>query len=319
MHAFIHAPAARALAPILLAVSASHVWATEVEWLPSWKAKDRAAYEVTRCKPIKAEGQTVDTCVKGRLDIVVLRANATSSLQRWNSDILGEALASSGLAPEALATLREAMRFSMDIEFDGAAQPVRLLNGDEIRQKLKAVYSMRTLSKDGKPLDAKALAATEAFVGQLLGSDARLLALMAKDANILYSPLGGSFTIGQTVQVESSMPSPFGSAPFKSTLSVTTQAGGAGTRELQLDIIEDLDRNSLAAALDDIVKPLVGNLGKPEAAAEMRAAFSSMTLRRNSRYRIQPASSWPLLVNWRQSLEVSGQSRLEVTEFKRLQ
>lgn len=309
----------RRITTALLALAAFHAHAADVEWLPQWKADDNAAYAVERCRKSNDPKRPVDACAKGTLEIEVLRADDKGSLQRWKTDTVIDGLVSSGLPAEAVAAFSKASGLAMDIEFDESAQPVRLVNANEVRALLDSVAdALTTASSGSKPLDPKVAAGVKALMSQLTSTDDRLLALAAKDARILYSPLGGSFPLGETVRIKSSMPSPFGTAPIQSTLSITTQAAAPESKELELQLDEDVDRAAMLEAMDAMLKPLIQAAGRPEAAAEIRKAMSSMTMRRLTTYKVQPHSPWATQVRWSQTVEVSGRQRVDSTEFKRV-
>lgn len=308
----------RLVATILFSLAAFQARAADVEWLPQWKTGDKAAYEVERCRKSNDPRKPVDVCAKGSLQIEVLRADAKGSLQRWKTDTVIDGLASSGLPPETVAAFGRASSFAMDIEFDDAAQPVRLVNASEVRALLDSMVGTLTTSPPGgQPLDPKLAAGVKALMSQLTGTDDRLLALAAKDARILYSPLGGSFPVGQTVQVQSSMPSPFGTAPIQSTLRITTQAGAPDSKDIELQLDEDIDRAAMLEAMDAMLKPMIQAAGRPEAAAEIRKAMSSMTMRRATTYKVQPDVPWAAHVRWQQTVDVSGRKRVDSSEFRR--
>ena len=308
----------RLLAAALLTFAALQAHAADIDWLPSWKTNDKATYDVNRCRRSNDPAKPVDACAKGTLEIEVLRADDKGSLQRWKTDTVIDGLASSGLPPEAVASLGKASSLAMDIEFDESAQPVRLVNAQEVRAMLDSVVNALTTSPvGGKPLDPKVAAGVKAMMSQLTSTDDRLLALATKDARILYSPLGGSFPEGETVRVKSSMPSPFGTAPLQSTLNITTKATGAAGKDVELQLDEDIDRAAMLEAMDAMLKPMIQAAGRPEAAAEIKKAMSSMTMRRSTTYKVQPDSSWAQQVRWSQTVEVSSRQRVDSIEFSR--
>jgi hypothetical protein len=305
----------RIIATALLACTVLHANATDVEWLPGWKTNDKAAYEVERCKKSEDPAKPADACLKGRLEIEVLRADSHGSLQRWKSNTVIEGLAGSGLAADALA---KASSVVMDIEFDDFAQPVRLVNASEVRAMLDSVVNaLTTAPADGKAPDTKTSTAVKALMSQLTSSDERLLALATKDASILYSPLGGSFSVGETVRVQSSVPSLFGTAPIQSTIAITTKAATSDNSELELQFDEDIDRAAMLEAMDTLLKPLIQAAGRPEAAAEIKKAMASMTFSRLATYKVLVNSPWATQVQWRQTVEAGGRQRLESIAFKR--
>ncbi|MCM5682584.1 hypothetical protein M8A51_23890 [Schlegelella sp. S2-27] len=154
-------------------------------------------------------------------------------------------------------------------------------------------------------------------MAQLTGTDERLLSVAARDAAVLYSPLGGSFPEGETVRMTSSMPSPFGGGSIQSTMSISTRATEPAGAAMELQVDEEIDRAALAEVTGELLQPMIQAAGRPEAAEEMRKALASMTLRRATTYRVQLSSSWAQHVHWQQTTEVTGRQRVDSLEFKR--
>ncbi|WP_280155934.1 hypothetical protein [Piscinibacter sp. XHJ-5] len=303
----------------LLACPVIHVRAADIEWNANWKAGERAVYEVERCRRSSDPAKPTNNCAKGRLEIAVLRADDKGSLQQWKSDTAFRQLAEGRMTPEAIAAMEKAQNLAAEIEFDASAQPVRLVNAKDVRAMLdSAMHALTEPSPGRKELDPKVVEQVRAAMSQLTAHDERLLALAAKDATVLYSPLGGSFTPGKTVQLESSIPSPFGTAPLQSTLSLTTRVTDASRKTMELQLDEEIDRRALLEAMDSLVTPLIASAGGAEKAKEVRAAMSTMTLRRTTTYQVNLGSSWATSVRTRQTLDISGRQRVDTAEFRRI-
>ena len=304
------------LAIALLGLTTLPARATDIEWRPSWKADDKAGYDVKRCR--KADGpRPVDACTTGKIEILVLRADEKGSVQRWQSEVLGDGLSRLGLSTDLAELLGKASRTPVDIEFNQLVQPVRLVNAKEVRAMFESVIDAVTTSSavDKHP---KAAAAVKSLVAQLVSTDDKLLALSIKDPSVIYSPLGGVFPLGETVRVRSSMPSPFGATPIQSTMSITTHASDPASRDVRMTIDEEVDRAVLDSLVDAMIKPMLQQAGgQPEVIEEVRKAMSSMTIKRSSRYQVRLDSSWPLSVVWNQSIEGAGRHRTETVEFTR--
>ncbi|RZL00230.1 MAG: hypothetical protein EOP36_16485 [Rubrivivax sp.] len=235
------------LATALLTLTTLSAHATDIEWQPSWKANDQATYEVKRCR--KANGpRPVDACATSQIEILILRADGQGSVQRWKTAALGEGLAGMGLPPEMASVMDKASRTAMDIEFNESVRPVRLINAQEVRSVLESVTGALTASSLMKA-DPRLAATVKAMMSQLVSTDDKLLALSTKDPGILYSPLGGRFSVGRTVRTRSSMLSPFGSTPIESTVSITTEAKDTTSREVALTVDEDIDREAFASTV----------------------------------------------------------------------
>lgn len=308
----------RHLATALFACTVLHAPAAEVGWLPRWKTNDTASYEVERCRKSNAPGKPVNACLKGQLEIEVLRADSKGSLQRWRSNAIVDELTGSGLPAEAAAALGEASSLALDIEFDDVAQPIRLVNATEVRVLLdKTTDALTAATADDKALDPKLVAGVKALMSHLTSTDERLLAMVSRDVGILYSPLGGSFTVGETVSIPSSIPSPFGTAPLRSTIAVTTSLAKPDGAELELQLAEDIDRAGLLEVMDEMLKPLIQATDKPEAAAEMKRAMSSVIIQRFTTYKVVPDDAWASHVYWRETIEVGSRQRVTTLTFKR--
>lgn len=257
-----------------------------------------------------------NTCVKSQLDIEVLRVDAKGSLQRWNSDRVIDALP----VPIDLAVaVARAPRVAMDIEFDDTAQPVRLVNGAEIRSLLNSGLEAVTQEGPGKkPLDPARAAVVKTLVSKVTDSDESLLALVALDVTILYSPIGSSFPLGKTVSAPSSLPSPFGSGRVQSTIAATAKAAAPDGTSLELSLVEDIDRAAFTKAADAAVKEMIPAASRPEAMAKMKKRMESLKVRRVATYTSRLGSPWAAQVQWRQTIESDGLVRVDAVDFKRV-
>jgi hypothetical protein len=305
------------VAASVAALSAFGAHAADIDWLPNWAAQDKAVYEVKRCRQSNGP-KPVDLCGTSQLEILVLQSDIKGSVQRWRSGGLVEGLAASGLSPEMAALLKKASQTPMDIEFDESAQPVRLRNAKEVRAMFDAVIQGLTSAPEIKGADPRLPAMVKDTVARLVDTDEKLLALSSKDASILYSPLGGRFPDGETKRLRSAMPSPFGTAPIGSMVSITAQLPDPAGREMQLAIDEDIDPAAIGGLVDEMIKPMLQNLGRPEAIAEVRKALLGMTMSRSTRYRINLDSAWPMNVTWKQSIETGDRHRIDQIEFRRI-
>jgi hypothetical protein len=113
------------------------------------------------------------------------------------------------------------------------------------------------------------------------------------------------------------MPSPLGTAPVQSTIRITTHAG-TSDKDIEVQLDEVVDRAAMLEAVEAMLKPMIQAAGRPEAAAEIKKAMSSMTMRRAATYKVQPDVPWAAHVRWQQTVEVAGRQRADSSEFKRV-
>lgn len=309
----------RRLAVLLLAISTFQTRADQVEWLPRWSAGDKSTYEFERCKTRKDSSKPLNACIKGKIDIEVLRADAKGSLQRWILDSAVEGLLGNLASADVQSAVRDAAHIELEIEFDDAAQPLRLINAEEIRGRMHAATeAVLSASSEGQPRDPKVTEGVRKLMGQLMSSDASLLALVAKDAHILYSPLGGSFELGELVRGRSTMPSPFGGHSIESNVEIKAQMSQAAEPVLVLQVDETIDRGSLLAMAEQVLLPTVRASGKPGAEEMARKAFSAVNLSRRAVYVARLESPWAQQVDWTQTAEAEGAQRVETVTLRRL-
>lgn len=285
----------------------------DIDWLPSFKANERVAYEVKRCRKVDHPTRPVDACHTGVIEIEVLSANDAGSRQRWSSDAMLDRGSLPAPAQDALAVTAN---FAMEFEFNADAQPVRVVNAAALRAKLDEALDVMLAPRDGKAPDPKLAAGVKTLMTQLTSTDEKLLALAGKDASILYSLLGGVYRPGTTLEFKSSLPSPFGTAPLQSAVRVATQRTAAPAPPLEIQVDEDIDREALLQAIEAVVQPLLQS--QPGAAGELRKAMSSMTMKRVTTYQVKPDEPWPVSVRFRQTVDVQGRRRVDDTEYRRV-
>lgn len=302
---------------LLTCVLALPAHAADVAWLPRWGSQGKAAYDVERCKRETVGDRRQDVCVKGRIEIEVLRSDSRGSLQRWKSDTMIDGL-SVGAIPEAAAQgIRKVAGMALDIEFDNDAQLVRLVNEAEVRSALQGVVgALARVPVDGSSAQAMRLDVLRSMMSQIIRTQQGLLALVGKDADILYGPLGAPLPIGRTVRVDGTLPSPFGGA-FRSAIDFSARPAASGSEGFDLQIDQTADRASMVEAMQGLLKSMKES-GSSGLALETREGMESLTdFSRSTTYRVQLASPWASHVRWQQVMKMEGRERVETIDFKR--
>lgn len=281
-----------------LAVAATAAEQTApIDLRPHWKVGDQVTYAIERIKTTQRSGAGKSEMIsRYKITVSVVEVNTEGIVQNWivETDPL-EQITKEFDAP--LILLHALSSLTLVLQLDTDAGVVAVKNWREVRSKIQLLLS--NLDSPGlmNPSKRKAVELYKNIFVQLLANEAQVLFVLTKEAQILFSPMGGLYSSGVLIETASAIETPFFAEGIPATYRITPLVRSDRPNILVLEVVETPDTTELAV---------------------FSKTKDPVSLMRTVNYEIDIPTAWPVSVLWQQKLIAPGQERFESMRFDRL-
>lgn len=303
----------RLLALIFCLPLCVHAQERSISLQPTWRTGEQVQYEITSSRSSEREGTTPSVGTSRSVAHVrVQDSGADGATHVWRFETPttpGQPLASG--AAEKLTHILQS--FSMQLQLDGDASIVGIVNAADVRNALQSTVEALF---EARPETPEALAQREQFqrvLGSLFSDERRLLHLVTKEAQLLYSPIGGEYKFSSSRRLRGSTVTPFSSEAISTDNEIVVSPLNEATGTYTITFAEVPDPEGVARIADEFLRQM-----SSASAAEMPSRKgASLQLHRVAAFEMSLDSSWPLAVRWTQTIAAGTARRLESIELTR--
>ena len=303
----------RPLALLLVLPICSEAIETSITVVPTWTVGEQIEYELVTSKSNTHQGTTsIGAAEKSRAFIRVLSSTRDRSVHEWRYEIDTINGQTPAKGPtEKLTQLLHSTR--LRLQLDEEANILGIENAAEARATFELTIKTLIDSLPPQAVDNEGKQQILQGMQSLISDDRKLQHLATKEAQLIYSPVGGPYTLASSRQLKGSSITPFSSEPISTDNEITVSPFNESNGTFSITYSELPDSEGATR----FVEQIIAQLAKATGTRTPETSDLKLQLRRVTVHVMSRDSSWPLSVQWIQTVSAGPATKEERIELTR--
>jgi hypothetical protein len=265
----------------------------------TWQTGDRVQYNIKTSVVVQRAAATpVSQIGESLASVRVLESKEGGSIHEWRIE--------QKTLPGQLSTVGEKLSqhfrsLPLQLQLDQLASIVGIANSAEAKAAL--VPALQALVKE-KSDSLEQKEGLRRMMESIFSEDRQLALFFTREAQLVYSPIGGEYEFSSLRHGQTNTVTPFSSEPFLSDVEITVSPLNQEKRTYEITFTETLNPKDVARFVDG----LISQMSKAAGSTAPSMKDFNIQLRRASVYEMDFNSSWPRSIKWKQTA-VSGSSQ----------
>jgi hypothetical protein len=280
---------------------------TTIELVPNWKAGEKRSLEIIKTRDRRVGGKVTLATTRTEALLTILEADEYGYILEWTfgETHFDDPRQANNHLTMAIANISKGLVLKLQIDSLGSIEGVT--NWEEFRTKAEEAFGIIANELKGV-MDQAAVDTIISQIRSIYSSEENIVLYLLPEAQLLFLPVGLTYTISEPIDYEDLLPNPLGGDPVPITAYFLLKEYDPATGDAQIEWKQSFDAGKSKEIIEENLKKQAEQMGDPGPGAN---EIPEITRNDSAEFTVDINSGWVKYVNCTKEISMKGATQID--------